>query len=84
MSEDVIDADRRISVRIDPEIVDRVALAIHEAFEEDFPKFTAQKWEALTPMAQASMRKRAIAAIRAYNEVVSLADDMEAVWGGWV
>lgn len=53
---------------IDPElVVDRVALAIHEAFEEDFPKFTAQKWDALTPIAKASMRKRAIAAICAYE-----------------
>lgn len=69
---------------VEPEIVDRVALAIHEAFEEDFPKFTGQKWEALTPMAKASMRKRALAAIRAYDDATALRTDMEAVWGGRV
>lgn len=69
---------------LDPEVVDRVALAIHEAFEEDFPRFTQQRWDALTPMAKASMRKRAIAAIRAMESTMALKTDMEAVWGGWV
>lgn len=50
------------------EMVERVARAISQAMEEGFPRFTKQNWEDLTPLAQASMRHRARAAIAAMRE----------------
>lgn len=52
----------------DTDIVERVARAICDDIDDGLPAFTRQKWEDLTPLARATLRKRARAAIEAMRE----------------